>query len=619
MSRAEAHGAYRRESHSRLLRQVYAYVGIPEVAERALSDAFDAAARHWRKVEHSPDRDAWVRERAFAATARARNQSRKPWYVNAKSTADEHRRLLATLSVLRPADRKLVILSHLAGLDVAAAGREVGMTDDAARTSLAVSTQQLAAAGVDVTDAGLADAFASLRSDLAEDPPDAGTASRLRRQGERRRRSRLLLAGIPFLALVIAVAAAVAAAVTALRTPADTREGRATTPSLPAVAPKTSLPVSERVHKSALAGAADVATLDRSRPWTVESTSSDFGHDASLDACLATAPSERRIAHHWVRQFSSGRGDNPVRATQSLQVAQSSRSADAAYSRLVSDFTTCGPGGRQVSRFGALTGVGDGGTVLTLRYAADELRQEHVAIVHTGAVVMAWIVRPTARHDVSPDRLGTLAARSTDAVCTDAAGGCSTSGYHVVAQAPPPADRTNGFLETVDLPVFAGVPQPWVATAPKTIDHNPAATECDRADFASGGARTVRSRSFVIPTAHGLPSIFGMSETIGTFPSVRDARGFMVDVSGAVANCADRRLPLTVSRSDTLTIEGGHGWVWRIELAASKRRSVDFRVGLLRVDTTVAQVTFTPAQDFDVTKRGYLWLTKRAAERLAQL
>src|SRR5262245_14313697 len=104
MSRAESYGAYYRDSRARLLHQTYAYCANTQVAQRSLSDAFVAAAHHWRKLDDTPDRDAWMRERAFRATTRAQNRARKPWYESAKSTADEHRAVLGVLSRLDPVD-----------------------------------------------------------------------------------------------------------------------------------------------------------------------------------------------------------------------------------------------------------------------------------------------------------------------------------------------------------------------------------------------------------------------------------------------------------------------------------------------------------------------------------
>ena len=93
-SRADAYAAFYRESRGRLLHQVYAYCGDGEVAQRALADAFVSAGHHWRKIADDPHKDAWVRERAFKATGRSLNRARKPWYVRALRTADEHRPIL---------------------------------------------------------------------------------------------------------------------------------------------------------------------------------------------------------------------------------------------------------------------------------------------------------------------------------------------------------------------------------------------------------------------------------------------------------------------------------------------------------------------------------------------
>ena len=100
MSRADAFSAFYRESRSRLLLQVYAYCGDPEVAQRALADAYVSAGHHWRKIANRQDKDGWLREVAFRASRRSLNRARTPWYVRALHTADEHRPLLAALQSL---------------------------------------------------------------------------------------------------------------------------------------------------------------------------------------------------------------------------------------------------------------------------------------------------------------------------------------------------------------------------------------------------------------------------------------------------------------------------------------------------------------------------------------
>ena len=497
MSRAESYGAFYRDFRARLLHQTYAFCGNTEVAQRSVSDAFVSAGHHWRKLENSAEREAWVREQAFRATGRAQNRARKPWYVSAKSIADEHRPLLGVLSRLDPADRKLVILVYLVGLDIPAAGRETGVTDSAAHLSLEGSLAKLAVARVATTAAGLHAALDRLRLDLADQPIDP--AGRLRREGNRRRRSHLLLAGVSALALAVG-----AGALTATQSPAQSSgESPPPTPATPTA------PAEEAFTADSLATTADVEVLDRSAHWSTVLTSSDFGDDQPVSECIVVPPSEKRADHYWVRRFSAGRGAHAAQAAQALEVAPSADVAEATYAMLLGDLATCRDGGRQLLDYRVVSGIGDAAGIFTFRYVdGDRVSDEIALLARTGMVVETWVVRPQT-DSVRSRQLLKLGGQAVDAVCTDAEGTCSTTPYNAVDATPPAEDNPGGFLETVDLPVFGGIAESWAATAVGAVSDNPSATNCDDADFTAEGASRLTSRTYVVPGSKQLPRSSG--------------------------------------------------------------------------------------------------------------
>jgi DNA-directed RNA polymerase specialized sigma24 family protein len=607
MSRADSYGAYYRDFRAQLLHQTYAYCGNTEVAQRSVSDAFVSAGHHWRKLEDSHDRDAWMREQAFRATGRAQNRARKPWYVSAKSTADNHRPLLGVLARLAPTDRRLVILAYLVGLDLASAGREAGVTDSAARTSLEGSLGKLAVAGIDTTWAGLHAALDVLRVDLADEPVDR--ASRLRREGNRRRRSHLLLAGVSVLALAVG-----AGALTAAQSPAQSSGDE-----LPPPSPATpTAPAQETFTADLLATDADVRILDRQAHWSTLITSSDFGDDQPVSECIAGPPSEKRADHYWVRRFSAGRGADAAQASQALEVATSADVAKATYQQLVGALSVCHGASRQLLDYRKVSGIGDQAGVFAFQYVdGNQLREEMTLLARTGKVVQTWLIRPQAG-SVRSRLLLKLAGVSVDAVCADAEGACATRPYEAVVELPAPDDSADGFLETVDLPVFAGIEPAWAATPITTVTKNMSLTPCDDANFSREGATRVTSRTYVVPGSKELPPVFGMSETIGAFASVNAARAFMSTVYGNVRKCEDRQLNLKVKRESKVHVGSANGRVWQIESAASETTSFEYRVCLLRVGDTVAEATFTPSDPYDVDQAQYVRLAKRAGQRLAQ-
>ncbi len=615
MSRADAFDAYFRDSHARLLHQVYAYAGNTDAANQALGDAFTAAGQHWHKLGDVTDpdsayKDAWIRERAFRATGRDQ-PSRRPWYVTARETSDEHRPLLLALGALEPRIRKLVILAHLVRLDPATAAREVGVTDGAASEALRQAAVTLSSRGIDTSAATLTSALESLRGDLIGQP--VNRPSQLRREGNRRRRSHALLAGVTSLALAVG-AGAITAAQVAEPVAQPERPTPEPTYTTPPPEPKPEL------TKAHLSSAAQASILDDSRRWRLVDSPEDFAITEPIDECVTTIPSSPDAEHLWVRSFASGSAARPTEATQMLEVTQTAESARTAHGRLVKEFAACAVGGHQLLGFRSIEGVGDRAVVLTLRHVdKDGVHDERVVVGRTGTAVVTWVARGTTSQPVEARKLVRILKRSVNSVCRLARGACTAKKVELVEIPPPRADSTRGFLTTVDMPLFAGLTQPWVATAPREFQANPAATECDQADFASAGATDLLSRTFVIPEARNLPTYYGMTQTNGRFASPRDAASFVEDVIADVEGCGDRLRTLNVEVDEPVAFGKVTGRVWRIEVATSAAETLVFRVALLRYRDTVTQLTYTPVDAADTEHDGYVaMVVPRLAQRLTQ-
>jgi DNA-directed RNA polymerase specialized sigma24 family protein len=609
MSRANAFDAFYRESRERLLHQVYAFAGDPEVARRALSDGYVSAAQHWTKAEHDPE--AWVRARAFKAASHRRNRSREAWYLSARRIRDEHRPLLAALAALPAADRHVLIASALAGRDPEVAAREAGLAGTAAGSSLDRSRHALAAAGVEPEK--VTTALSSLRSDLPVERVNA--AKRLRTKGDlRRRESQALGVGVVLLALTIGAGSINAARRPAPSTPPSQVAVTSATTSAPSTAPADVA----LVRRTDLSRLPQVRRLDPSRTWTIDSTSSDFGEPKPSDECLDAVPTVPRAKHYWTRTFSSGH--HGATLTQTLEEASTRRGARVAYRVQLRKFGTCVAGSHRVVTVKTVRGAGSSASLVTLQYATVRaIRTKRVAIGRTGTVVTSWILDEPHLRTVPAPRLTRLLGSSVDRVCGDAGGECATPPYRAHSVVPPSDPVAPGFLSTVDLPLFSGLSQPWVATRPAPTTDNPAATECDQADFTGAGAASVRARSFVIPAASRLSDLFGMTQTIGTFPSLGEARAFVGGVATAVAGCSKRQVTLSVTDSSQVTTATGSGFRWRIELETSPSTTLVFRVAVVRVGRTVTEVTFTPSGGYDAGPAGFATLASRAAQRLTQL
>src|SRR5699024_2277941 len=135
-------------------------------------------------------------------------------------------------------------------------------------------------------------------------------------------------------------------------------------------------------------------------------------------------------------------------------------------------------------------------------------------------------------------------------VCDRSGGNCSRE-INVKATDPPAIGKQPQFLATVDLPPIEDIDHVW-AGAPVNSQENPAATPCEHTEF-SGPAASVGSQIFVIPNAKKLPKKFGISETVGTCPSDKEAKKFVKKLSKRVKSCEKDNLAADVSKKKTKT------------------------------------------------------------------
>ncbi|MGH3506975.1 MAG: RNA polymerase sigma factor [Nocardioidaceae bacterium] len=611
MPRGDAFDAFYRDAHNRVLHQVYAVTGTIEGARECVADAFVAAAHHWRKVELDPARETWVRQRAFESAHRNRVATRMAYDDR---TPDASRRLFEALRTRREDDRHLVVAHLVAGLDLSTAAREAGLTDDAARRSLDGTEAAVREAWIDLDAASLATRLNAVREDLHDVPFQP--PKRLRREGNRRRRSHIVLAGTAALALAIGAGALTAAKPQASAvTEAEPGTPMLTTPS--ASPPETFEQPDFTTDQ--LMPLDEVAALDPDATWRITDTSADFGHTRPLHPCLTMIPSDPKATHVWLRQVETARKQQPTSVTQLLEVSKNDKRADASYDRLVAQLATCPRGGYEVTDFGKLRGIGTDSHYVRLAQATRRgVEDDQLVISRTGRATVVWLVQAPEQHRVSDRRLSALLYDSVNWVCGYSDGRCASQRYSPQNLTPPPARRTAGFLSAVDMPVLPGLPDPWVATPPQRTRSNPAATECDRSDFRAEGATGLRYSDFVVPTAEKLSDIFGMTQSVGEFRTTDAARDFVRGVRRAVATCNDRQLSLEVRGDDSFEVPRGSGEVWEISVGTSEQRALMFRTALVRVGTSVTQLTFTGSRSHDLSTSEYVDLARRAVARLNQ-
>jgi hypothetical protein len=298
---------------------------------------------------------------------------------------------------------------------------------------------------------------------------------------------------------------------------------------------------------------------------------------------------------------------------QAIEVSRSTKIADASYRRLVRWYSDCQhPRVQLVDSFTVQRPAGDF-RILLLRSQSTPVRTFTVGFSHSGNVTSTLVHEVDGA--VGPE-IETFARTLNDSVsrlCVDSGGDC-TDQITVTRTEPPRTTEDPAFLGIVDLPPIAEIDRVWVGVKAFSTKVNPAATECDSADFTS--IPTAQSKVFVIPQAKELPKEFGVAETMGRFPNEKLAKSFVKTISARVEDCAEKKLSAKVDQRSTFKTPTYSGKTWRIALEVTKGKKVYFRVAIVRRGLDVAQVTFTPSGEFDVPQKTFDALAVRAGARL---
>jgi RNA polymerase sigma factor (sigma-70 family) len=160
-------GAHFEANYQRLVAQLYAITLDPGEAHDVVQDAYSRAWRQWATVGSSPDPTAWVRRVAVRSTIRSWRRALarigigrpRPVGDGADARTDA---LLAALARLPAAERRCVVLSHMAGADLA----EIAVVEQVSRGTVQA---RLARARLVVTE-GMADVLPAVLGPGYDDP-----------------------------------------------------------------------------------------------------------------------------------------------------------------------------------------------------------------------------------------------------------------------------------------------------------------------------------------------------------------------------------------------------------------------------------------------------------------
>ncbi len=126
-------GAHLEANYRRLVAQLYAITLDPAEAHAVVQDAYSRAWRSWATVSRSPDSVGWVRRVAVRSTVRSWRRVRPRWRRPVGPGPETQAgAVLAALRALPAAERRCVVLHHMAGASVqeiaAVEGIPVGTT-----------------------------------------------------------------------------------------------------------------------------------------------------------------------------------------------------------------------------------------------------------------------------------------------------------------------------------------------------------------------------------------------------------------------------------------------------------------------------------------------------------
>ena len=603
MTRVDEFNNFYSSTSATALKATYAVCGDRKVAFEATVDAYRRAWRDWTKIRnHNPL--GWVRNEAWKLTA----LSRGTHLLRRKHEEDADVELLDALGELQVDNRRLIVLLTLGRTDLEEASREVGIPAEQGIESVTASLGKLehrlgqSLGEIEERMHGLGAVTHRLEM------PPASTVRRRAQVG--RRRNTVLLVTAAFL-LVVGGGFMV--------TDGDALQTRAALPhreKIGSEGPDLVLQA-QKIGTDDLLTSAQIRRLDPKGAWKIVDTDDNTQSTAPYATCPTKRFANKDPLRAFVRTYEVG-GRPDERVAQAIEVSRSTDQAMDAYSRVVSWYSDCEhPRVQLVGSYVVERPFGDF-RILRLRSHRSPERTFTVGFSHSGTVTSTLVHEVDGAGGPDIEKFAQTLNDSVAQVCKESGGRCSEN-IEVVPTDPPPTSEAPAFLGIVDLPPIADIDQVWAGVKPFRPKVNPAATQCDAANFRAKSVKSTQSRIFVIPEAHDLPQAFGVAETVGRFGSDDDAKAFVKEVQKRIARCPKVNLSAEVDQEKSITSGNHSGTAWRVGLEVNKKSRVYYRMAIVRKGSDVAQVTFTASGRYDINQGSFVDLATRASQRLVYL
>jgi DNA-directed RNA polymerase specialized sigma24 family protein len=166
-------GAHLEANYQRLVAQLYAITLNPGEAHDVVQDAYSRAWRSWVAIGRTPDPSAWIRRVAVRSTIRSWRRAMARFGVGGPraigSGVDARTRaVLSSLARLSPAERRAVVLFHMAGATI----EEIAAIEQASETLVHSRLTR----GRHVVTEGMADVLPDVLGDAVNSADSGGYA-----------------------------------------------------------------------------------------------------------------------------------------------------------------------------------------------------------------------------------------------------------------------------------------------------------------------------------------------------------------------------------------------------------------------------------------------------------
>ncbi len=591
MPTAEEFDEFYVTTRRRLVLQTFALTGDLGASRSAVRDAYVATRHHWNKVGRLSDPEQWVRPRAWSIAQR--RHSARLWHREKTLSADQTT-LLEALHRLTDAQRKTLLLTHLASVPLSEIGREIGETQDRAEDHLQAATAAVAVA-LDADSTSIRARLASL-GDIT-DTVKLPRPPIIRRNGLRRRRNHAVVGS----ALAVLVTIGAGAVVR------------------PDAADPGPLRPSTLVSKKMMLSADQVAPLSPKQPWQLTDTTDNTAGEGINTMCQTARFADTNGLGTWVRKFTAPAPQRDL--VQTVEISNSPGAAKKAYDTTLGWYAGCTVARIQLVDAYVVQGVGEQAQILRMRIPDQQPRSFLVGIARSGALTTSTVLETHTSSPPAPKLLVAALTASVQNLCSSEVAGDCVGAVSTESALPPASGETAGMLAIADLPAIGGVMFAWAGTDPVPARLNVAATTCDRADFTKAGAKGPTTRTYLIPEAN-LPKRFGLTETRGEFATAKAAAAFVSTLVTRMKTCPKSDLGSTINHA-VVQVKGSSGpsyALWRLENQVNKNEQlVPFWMGVVQVGNQVAQVTLTPVGKYDVGRRTFEALVVRARDRLNEV